>query len=463
LLVVLVLAACLAGTLVLVGIYFGIRNPEDPRQIRRLPDGSTLLIESPVFTATNFFYKYESGNRYLRQLSRILPPGIRQRFRWSSGSFGFGLDRSTNLLVISITRYAGKPSNTRWPDPSRLRVVDDSGNQFDACWGSNTLGMGDATVHGWQIRAFPRRSRMLRLQFLTPTVSLGGWTNVAEFTIPNPAYTNYPQWDPEPVPATKSNGSLAVTLAEFQSGGRMSGPRGIGAAATVARKTRLAFTFAENGMPATNWMIQKLIISDATGNEWFPYLDFVRRDFNWAQGGTVEFFGALWPGEQAWKLNAEVMRSSGFRADELREVVLDLPTARTVNTLTNQWEQESRSLQLVALGSPETDHSGDFKWVAKWWGANKSQVYTLALRLEGDWTGWRPSVVGAVDQAGAAVKIVQHGSQDSARQAVFFTPNDESTQVRFTFALQRSRFVEFLARPEFVRDSATNRLSEADP
>src|SRR5207245_1200689 len=104
--------------------------------------------------------------------------------------------------------------------------------RYDACWGANTLGMQGETIHGWQIRAFPRRSRTITLGFIART-SAGGWTNAADFSIPNPAFADYPQWTPEPWPATKSNGALAVTLRTFESGRRMAGQRGKGDEQTV--------------------------------------------------------------------------------------------------------------------------------------------------------------------------------------------------------------------------------------
>jgi hypothetical protein len=453
-------AGCVAGGLLLIAIVLGIQAAGDPRQKRILPGGSTLVLEPTIFTATNFQYSYQSGNPFLRRIAFLLPPGVRKRISWSSGSFGYGGGGETNLLVVSITKHSSKTGPRLLP--SRIRIVDEAGEEFDTCWGANTLGMGDATVHGWQVRAFPRRTASLHLQFLAMAAPSGGWTNIAEFTIKNPAYGKYPQWTPEPIPGTRSTGSLAVTLAEFKSGARLRDPQGLAPRSTVARKTQLQFTFAEEGKAVTNWMVQKLTISDATGNQWFPYLDFVRHDFSWAEGGKVEFFGALWPGEAAWKLKVELVRTGGLPPDELWEVPLDLPTARTVTSLTNRWFHDDRTLKLIALASPTTDHTGDFKWTAKWWGEDKTRVYSLALQVEGAFKGCRATVVQAMDQNGAPIKIMEH-RQDSPDQAVFFRPNDDATQARLTFALQRSRFVEFLARPEFVREPGTNRAAEARP
>jgi hypothetical protein len=413
---------------------------------RKLPDGSVLVLRQVVCVANSFTYNHQRGGPLVRLITPVLPNFIRTRFNLYGGTFGFGLDTNTNLIAITVNRKSGAWSS----EVQRLQVFDDQGDSFDACWGANTLGMPGETVHGWQVRALPRRNRKLGLRFLAGTPQ-GGWTNAAEFQIPNPLFASYPQWTPEPCPATKADGNLSVTLMEFQSGARMSGRRGEGDQAIAPRKTRLVFSFADDGKPSQDLRVQKLTISDATGNHWAPYLDFVNQDFNWATNGTVEFYGALWPGESAWSLDLEAVRSRGFRSEELWEVTLPLPPAGTVAALTNQWEREGRTVTLAGLASPGVDHPGGFKWVAKWWGEDKPHVYSLALQLGGDFNGWRLSVVRAVDQAGAEVKLMQHGSQDEPLQAVFLRPNDTATEMRLTLALQRSRFVHFLARPEFVK------------
>jgi len=55
-----------------------------------------------------------------------------------------------------------------------------------------------------------------------------------------------------------------------------------------------------------------------------------------------------------------------------------------------------------------------------------------------------------MDQNGTEGKLMQHGNQDGDRQALFLKPSDEATSGRLTFVVQRSRFVQFLARPEFA-------------
>jgi len=415
-----------------------------PPSAQRLPNGSTFTLEKVQVITNSYQYSYQDGSKVLRRIAPWLPAFIRNRFSFGSASFGMGAD-GTNLVAVTILRHVGGTSSQA---PSRLRVTDDQGNTFDACWGAHTLGMQNAVVNGWQIRSFPRRSRKIGLEFLIRN-SKGDWRQLARFDVANPLFATHPQWTPEPLPATKQDGPLAVTLEEFTAGKPMSPERSGNDPATMPRKTRVLLSFTEDGESSHDWRVQKLTISDATGNRWFPYLDFVKQGFDWTTNGTIEFFGALWPGEEAWKLNCELTRISGFRPEETWQVSLSLPASATVATLTNRWQRGDQTVELIALASPETDHTGDFKWVAKWWGDEKDKVYALAIQLAPNIKERRLIVLNnATDSSGHDVKIVQHGSQDSSKQALFFKPGPDASMVRLTFALERSRFVEFMARPQ---------------
>jgi len=96
-------------------------------------------------------------------------------------------------------------------------------------------------------------------------------------------------------PSVQTNDSLQVRLAKFTSGGRLDHARNGSNPETLARSTEMLFTCEQDGHPTDEWRVQKVIISDATGNKWFPYLDFENQRFSWARGGQVEGFGALWP------------------------------------------------------------------------------------------------------------------------------------------------------------------------
>ena len=293
LIIVIVLLAGLVG--VRIAAKTSSTNPQ------RLADGSTLLLKEMVLTNTNYNYAHNHKGLFLRLVEPILPNFLLQKLPASSGSFGFGSDGNTNIYIVTVTtRKANSSSST----VGRLRVIGDTTNVYDACWGASTLGMQNELVHGWKVRAFPRRSRRLSLDFLDVKAD-GSWSEAANFEIENPAYGKYPQWQPEPVPVTKTNEDLSVTLAEFTSGEKTPETHGFTTDSLASRSTGLLFKFEEDGQPSEDWRIQKVTISDATGNRWFPYLDLQAKRFSWASKGQVQFFGALWPaktpGNWMWK------------------------------------------------------------------------------------------------------------------------------------------------------------------
>ena len=434
-----------AAVLVCIVVVIWRGDANDIDKAHRLSDGSTLVLKEVVLTSSNYTYRYRSGGKLIRWLAPVLPPAIQRRLSPASGSLGWSPAKGeTNLMITTVTRSAGKNASSTL---GRLQMLDDQGNPYDACWGASTLGVSDVTVHCWRVQAFPRRSRSLSLRFLA-VQQAGGWTNIATLRVRNPAFGDYPQWQPEPRPIEKHDGSLGVRLVEFESGLPLERDRRNGHLA--ARMNRLVFSFSESGEPSDQWRIQKLTFSDATGNHWSPYLDFAEQSFSWATNGTAEFFGALWPGEQAWKVRLEAVRNAGFAPEDLWEVPLALPAPRMVNTLSNSWERDGATVKLVGLASPETDHSGEFKWTAKWWGSDKSKVYSIALSMHSPVNGQRLTFVRCTDQDGQDVKLMSHQNQDSDKQAIFLRPRSSATELRLMLAVQRSRFVEFLARPDFA-------------
>ena len=128
----------------------------------------------------------------MKLLRQIAPAWLRNKLGMSGGGFGFDLGTNKALVVITLNKLAA--SNTS-SVVGRLRVYDHETNRYDARWGAHTLGMMGETIHGWQIQAFPRRSRRLHLEFLAMTPK-GGWQSYAVFQIPNPAYDQYEQWTP---------------------------------------------------------------------------------------------------------------------------------------------------------------------------------------------------------------------------------------------------------------------------
>jgi hypothetical protein len=410
----------------------------------RVPDGSTLSLDQVIVTATNFQYSKQTGGRFFEIIGPRIPKPILARLHFSGGQFGFGSNGETNLIAITTLH----PHNVdAKPTMSRLRIFDDQNNLYDGRWGAMTLETPDETVNGWQIQAFPRRRPEINLQFLTELAD-GTSTNAATYRIRNPLFASYPQWTPEPLPNTKGDSNLMATLTEFISGNPM--PNGLRKVdpSLEARGTGLHVAFSENGTNTHDWRVQALTVSDATGNHWRPYLE---QQSNRSKDGTSQFFEALWPGEQAWKLEIEAVRNANFKPDEIYETTITMPAPGAIASLTDHWQHDGTELTLDGIASPKTDHPGNFKWIAKWWGNDSTSVYSLALHLSpaskaGRWL----ILVHALDQDEKPVEIVGHRNPGSDRQAIFLKPHHPVTHLKLAFTLQTSRTFQFLARPNFV-------------
>jgi hypothetical protein len=283
----------------------------------------------------------------------------------------------------------------------------------------------------------------------------GVWTNGAEFQVPNPLSRNFPQWTPEPLPLTKHAGSLAITLEEFSTGLRETPSPAPGQppappSAFAPRKTRVKFSCTENGTISKDWKIQKLSIADATGNEWPPNFGRAFSNPNWITNGTVEFLGRLWPGENAWKLRLEVVSAVESASNDVWEIPLALPGAGSVTDLTNRWEREGVQVQLAALGSPGTDLPAEFRGASSQ-GAETNGVYTLAWKMNPVTPERGVKLAGGLDQNGKEVRVVFQSDEGSTNHTAFFRPEEGATAVRLRLALTRKHFVEFIARPDFVK------------
>jgi hypothetical protein len=420
-----------------------------------LADGSTLELHAIALT-NDYKYSHQATTRWQKlfsPLKYVLPDRIKNRlFFTGGGGFGFGTSGDTNLFIITVNRG----SALGWSSSlMRLVVFDDQGNTYDACWGASTLMMGSEVVHGWQIRAFPRRSQKLGLRFL----KLGQgtqWEIATEFVIPNPGYGQHPQWQPEALPITHMVEDWSVTLKEFVSGENTRLHRNIGGHEKVLpRQTRVAFEFRQQGELATNWAVQKINLSDATGNRWFPYM---ASGMNWSEQGETGFLGALWPGEQAWKLEAEFVRTSGFSEAELWTLpAIPIPTTGVVTNLNLSTERAGDKAELVGIGAPMAEHPEPFKWIAKYWGqVGEDKVITLTAKFKKQQASSRLKLVEAVDQNGNPAQLISHNNEDYPEQAFLVMVADGAKELRLTLALQQSRTVSFMARPDFVLTTSTN-------
>src|SRR5207248_1500173 len=121
---------------------------------------------------------------------------------------------------------------------------------------------------------------------------------------------------PRPLPMSVIDDELEFSLVKFrsyQSGAATFTKEG------VYPRTQCEFHVRERGRDSTSWRPVSFEVSDATGNHWRPPPD---SSLEGVEGIEVlaGFLGALWPGEDAWKLKVEFRRASGFPENELLRI-----------------------------------------------------------------------------------------------------------------------------------------------
>jgi len=235
-------------------------------------------------------------------------------------------------------RRVGASSFTTPTDTLVLWVrqqYDASGNQYHnfqyyvydaaetACvqtYGRNYAGnnRGGNEVVAVQFDAFPRRQGKLHVRVQEQG---NGGQEMAEqkFVVSNPAAgKSYAKWTAEPLPSTKEDGDLSVTLTKLVAGADTPYQRNQDNPDDAVNKgVQVAFHVERAGKRVTNWTPGSVETTDATGN---------RTAINYGQGGnqaqwhgdeaTFTYQYGLWPDEPAWKLRMEMTQNSDFSGDE---------------------------------------------------------------------------------------------------------------------------------------------------
>src|SRR6185503_16773186 len=80
--------------------------------------------------------------------------------------------------------------------------------------------------------------------------------------------------------------------------------------------TRAALRIVQNGAESNSWRPIAAEIWDATGNHWEPEAHTISTRHGTNGLDYFSFRGALWPGEEAWKMRFELSRIADFSPDE---------------------------------------------------------------------------------------------------------------------------------------------------
>jgi hypothetical protein len=294
------------------------------------------------------------------------------------------------------------------------------------------------------LELFPRRGRTVRLRLY----DMSGQKPVAEFVTANPIPGPQPVWTPAPLPIVKHSGDVDFTLTQLATVLGHANPMGLVGSSGDAW-TEATFRVTRDGRATRDWEPVEVTLSDATGNSLVRRgsLSHHRGSAYWTQTGDLSyrFDGGLSLDEAAWKMRFEFTRRSLARfAPEELWTVPDLPIAsgRKLLPANATTTLDGVTLRLASVARTGTRPAANGRGPEEW---------LELVRVEA------PSL-----QPGQAVTL--HARDDRGREFVpthrilgsphwsrsdrflLRIPADART-LDLTFALHRSRFVEFVAKP----------------
>lgn len=420
------------------------RLPSMPAWVT-LPDGSSLRIIA-VTEGTNHVIGSKLGNsldhwpgvfqsgakRVLGQ--RALPE---QKLVSASPEFVLWLDRQTNktgLLTVSAINY----------------------NAFLGD-GSNFVSGGEAYLNSFLIGsrleqlhfpAFPHRDRIVTLNLYQQNAQ-GFHQLFASLPFTNPFYRDYPQWQSELLPATKRVGDLEVTLNAMETGHDSSvttswnkdgsvmtifGINLAGGGNYTALRLKLKSLVNSNEV----WRLTALQISDATGN------NAKSSSMSWnSQTQDIAFMPSLWLSETAWKIRLEFKRSEGFHPDELftlKSMPLGDLNQTTMVLLTTNIAGIPLTFDSILRRSPQTNQSWSY-----------SQQSTMTFKHPAIPAGIQMDLLHVMWDTGETNLAEGWSWSDNQHDYHFRKIPLEARTADITFAVQKTRFVEFIVKPELPR------------
>jgi hypothetical protein len=262
----------------------------------------------------------------------------------------------------------------------------------------------------------------------------------------NPVFGKFSQWQPETLPSSKQAGDVAVTLEKFSTGhdnnvterSLPGGRREVELGTNRIERNRNVCFIHTVSLSDTNqvWRVVGAELSDAAGNR--------LHSSSTAWGGETEDYFAfepgLWLSENAWKLKCELKRIRGFAPGELL-IFKDVPLGHLQATNRVGWTTNlsgvSVTLDYVSRRPPQTNDT---------WSANKmSDVHFIIHGLTNDLL---LDLVSASADNGTNLQFPSWSSSGSEQNYYLKNIPLDATTADFTFAVHRTRTVEFLVKPE---------------
>lgn len=437
-----------------------------PRKLRdnerQLPDGSVLRIEGVTFGTTHRL-KFEPESSAPWAFWKQRPTPIQ---------YGTGKTE----LIVWMTRRDARTGRSLdfdwWAHSTAVDVLGADVLDYDAVLWEMRQGNRRANGHERPFRtdqgsfdtwlaqssfpAFRTEQNRFKLQVFNTAGKI-----VATFDLTHPSPLSAGYWNAEELPATKSNGELAMTLHRLHPRLHKQTING------VERKSWYYWpetTLTENGMPTNQWNAEPFELTDPVGNPW--YTPYHNRHFSTR--------------EPAWMLRMRAFRpaNANFSTAEIWKFVdQPLPAQDKVELRNDEISIADVDLILIALaGAGNTTYAlarspgqGVYSFNSRTWDCDTNtsieidEVSSAAtVKVESHWphlvmgtSGETPLhrlYVLAKDDQGRNVPT-QVANSHNMLTYYFFKTEPDAKSLTFSIIVHRGHEFEFFVKPpDLVED-----------
>jgi hypothetical protein len=363
-----------------------------PKPSVRLADGSRVTVEAVCYGTEERVV----GGPLQCLLHRVFPRVPPERLGVAVYS-GY-----TNGLTYWVRR-SGLSSSDRGVLAS---VFDELGNETDA-------GHSPEREYGadwYWFDQFSRRGRIAGLRFyrqLAPPGAPDRLEYLGEAPVVSPVPHSSIQWPAPALPSTNRSGDLTVSLLSLTPG-TAAPTSALATPGELPGKTlwKAVLRLEQDGRLARGWILQELVVADATGNRWA--LD-TWDGAAWSGRLELRFRLPALPTEEALKLRLRFVRGAAgrFRASETWRVRgVSLPGRGRTVRLTRKATVSEVPLELVGIYGPRVPYPGR--------GDRSNDSETILLvrsRRVGPTDPWCFPLEGR-DERGRPVTLLSRGAED---------------------------------------------------
>lgn len=323
-------------------------------------------------------------------------------------------------------------------------------------------------VVGIEFSAFPRRQSSFNI--LVQENGNGG-QEIAEkkFIISNPVRNVPAKWTAEPLPSTQSDDDLSVTLTKLVAEAQMPFNRGdVDEGDAMNKGVQATFHVERNGKAVSNWLPVSVETSDATGNQvrgWsqtFPNNGGNNAQTEWPNGdGTLTYQYGLWP-DEPWKIKLEFSQQSDFADGEVwnlpdvplvsgrQQEMYNYGNRRGANTNTVYSETDLNGFHVKLFPAKSFTDAGNNDWMQGGLFLQISPATLDGYRVTVKCTDNQTNDIPCSDYGGG-------GPRNTKAVDYHFRLQDIAglTNLNVSVAIHKSRFVEFIAKPEISTATAS--------